>query len=101
MSGVYRACRRRLPTTLSLLGLPDSKAVVTSVDQKDRRKIRAEIRKLAAAAQSLELFSDALSPLHQAYIHMHGEDSEFLRDIAADNAQRWRDNVFNKAFAKG
>lgn len=97
---IFRTANRHLDVALTLLGVADAKELLKTLDKKDRYKIKKELTKAAKAADSLEGFVQSLTPVQQAYVVMHGRESEMVSDIAAENAERWRTSTFAKAFAR-
>lgn len=100
VAAIFRTANVHLSAALAMLGVTDAKELLKTLDKRDRYKIKKELTKAAKVADTLEGFVQSLTPVQQAYVVMHGRDSEMVSDIASENAGRWRANVFAKAFSR-
>lgn len=95
-AAIFKEANRHLDVTLLTLGITDAKELLKTLDKKDRYRIKSDLVKSARKAPTLRVYLDGLSPVQQAYLVMHGRDSEVAFDIAEDNAERWKQEAYKQ-----
>lgn len=93
-AAISREARSQLAVALGLLGITDAKELLATLDKKDRYRIKRDLTKTAKQAATLREYVSGLTPVQQAYLVMHGRESEVVFDLAKDNGARWRATAF-------